>query len=199
VDPHRTPILTRASHMKDVLLCAEQRGPALVQRLEAASPQALPAIRAATRVEWLPHEIAFDVTRSLEQAVGLAETRAIYLEACLSSFRSGTLGPLFASALRIFGPSPHLFAKFLPLAWKAVWRGCGDLVVEEARPGLVRLRHMGIPRDALDEAFQEVCATSIGSVIVACEKRGRASVERRSGRDPIGYLLEWEQPADSRS
>ena len=180
--------------MKDVLSVIEQRGAPLVQPLEAMSPDLLPAIRAATRAEWLPGEVGFDMARSLLGTVGLAETRAIYIEACLHSFRSGPLGPLFASAMRLFGPSPHLVAKFIPSAWNTVWRACGELVLEEAKPGVVRIRHTGLPREATFDTFHEVCAACLESVIVACKRNGHALVERRSGRDPIGYVLRWDDP-----
>jgi hypothetical protein len=186
------PIEVRASHLKDVIAGLERRGPALVHRIDTAHPRALASIQSATRAEWLPFELSMDVTRSLDQVAGRDETRAIYLEACLSSFRSGTLAPLFSSALRLFGPAPHRIARFIPWAWSAVWRGCGELVVEEARPGLVRVGHRGLPPDAMVDMFQDVCATCIGSIIAACGKRGGGSVDRRSDRDPIGYLLQWD-------
>jgi hypothetical protein len=186
-------IETRASYMKVVLAGVERRGSALEQQLKATSPHTLSAIRAASPADWLPHQIGLDMARSLEQVIGTADTRAIYLEACLSSFQSGILGPLFGAAVRIFGPSPDLVARWVPRAWNAVWRGCGELVVEEARPGYVRIHHVGIPPEAMFDAFLDVAAECIGSIIVGCEKKGSASVERRGGSDPIGYVLRWEE------
>ena len=193
MDREDTRLETRASYMKEVLEIIEQRGASLVQPLEAMSPDLLPAIRAATRAEWLPGEVGFEMARSLLGTVGRAETRAIYIDACLHSFRSGPLSPLFASAMTIFGPSPHLVARFIPSAWNAVWRGCGELVVEEARPGVVRIRHTRLPPEAAFDAFHDVCAACLESVIVGCKRSGHGLVERRNGRDPIGYLLQWEE------
>jgi len=184
---------TRASYMKGVLAGVERRGRGLERQLECTCPQTLSAIRTASQSEWLPHEVGLDMARGLERAIGIADTRAIYLEACLLSFGSGVLGPLFGAAIRIFGPSPHLLARWIPRAWNAVWRGCGELVVEEATPGFVRIHHVGIPRDAMFDAFLEVSAECIGSIISGCQKKGSAIVERRDGSDPINYVLTWDE------
>jgi hypothetical protein len=180
--------------LKEVVTCVELRGAEVVQRLHAVAPEHLfPEIQAATRADWLPAAIGFDLVRSLERGLGPTEMRAIYRDACLSSYRSGPLGPVAASALRLFGPSPHLVARFIPSAFEAVWRGCGKIVLEEARPGLVRLRHSRLPDDAAFEAFMEACAACFESVLVECQRRGLCSVERHSGSDSIGYVLQWEE------
>jgi hypothetical protein len=188
-----SPIQVRAAHLKDVLAAIDHRGPVLVKALEAGCPEMLAEIRGAARTQWLPLVLSLDLNRSLDRAIGREATRALYLEACLASFKTGTLGPLFASALRLFGPSPHLVSKFIPLAWSAVWRGCGELEVEHATKGLVRIAHRDLPRDAVDDVFQDVCAVSIGSIIVGCGKRGQGVVERGRGSDAVRYLLRWEE------
>jgi hypothetical protein len=192
MDPEQPRFETRASYMKELLAIVEQRGE-LAQRLEATSPKTLSAIREATRAEWLTHEVAFDMVRSLQGAVGVRETRAIYRQSCLQSFQSGILGSLFTTALNIFGPSPHLVAKFIPTAWNLAWRGCGDIEVEEARPGFVRLRHLRLPREADFDAFLEVASACMEAVVVGCRKSGWGSVERGNGRDPISYVLQWDE------
>jgi hypothetical protein len=194
MDRQRARFEMRASYLKEVLAAVERRGPPTLQRLlEVAEPgHALAAIQAAARSDWLPAHVGFAMPRALERAVGMAQTRAIYQDACLASFQAGALGPIFSSAVRIFGPSPHLIARFFPSGWSAIWRGCGEIVVEEARPGLIRLAHARLPREAAFDAFVEASAACFESVLVACRRRGRGAVERRGG-EPIGYVLSWEE------
>lgn len=144
----------RAAQLQEHLQALERLGHEIASRMLAdLSPATLRRITGATRVDWLPVELHLELARLGLQRLGEAGLRAWARASFLRSTESSLLGPIFQGAARLFGLSPAALLRTAPAAYRAVFRGCGDLVAVELEERRWRMVFQDLPPVARERAF----------------------------------------------
>jgi hypothetical protein len=176
--------------LKDVIAALERTcEPGRVE--DVVPPALLAVIAAAPPSEWMPPDVGFELSQVLRDELGSSAMRTLYRAASASWFDARVLGPFFGAAFHV-SPVPQALAAFVASMWRAAWRGCGTIVVEEASAGVIRFRHVALPPEAVFTAFFESCAASIEGLLDACHCPGRCAVERQGADGTPRYELHWD-------
>lgn len=192
--------MVRARHLKTTLAAADRS--AAREDIRAALPSGLAAIiEAANGFDWLPAANDVALVRSIHGALGDAEHDAFSRSVILDAFEGPLLGPLIATALRLFPGGLMAWAHWIPRAWALVFRECGEWGVQGVGPGEVDLQLRWMPPIcAEDRVWPISVASSISALLVLARVRGTL---RFAGLDhgtrTASYLMRWEVASQARA
>jgi len=183
----------RASQLKEDLVALGSLGHEAAARILAELPPAhLKVIERSTRVDWLPVEVDVALVQVIHAEVGDEGLRHWGREALRRSFESSALRPLITTVARVFGLSPAALLKAAPQAWRATFRGCGELSVEEASGGLV-VRLVGLPSQLHHRPFQLSIGGSLEAVFDLAKVDGHIRLVEPGGLAEARYEVSWTE------
>jgi len=179
----------RAAQLKEELAAlADMSSEAATCVLAEVSPLTLRRIVLATRVDWLPAELNVELVHAGQRVLGDERLRRWGRAAARHSMSSSFFGPILQGVIGVFGLSPAAIFRAVPAAYRAAYRGCGEMVVsgdgERVRHVLLR----DLPPVLQDRSFFLALAGSLEGVFDACELEGK--VRQRS--PVIGASVEFE-------
>jgi hypothetical protein len=151
---------------------------------------ALAAVEGATRVDWLPPEVALALVFAVDEGLGRERLRALYGAAMRSSLHGHLLAPLFSGIARMFELAPERIFRSAPAGYATIWREGGVIAVESAVSGRVVLRHSQLPPLLRAPAFLAATAASFEAVPAEWGLPGRAEVAF-DGHDTARYAIQW--------
>ena len=176
--PGHQPPEMRAAQLKEDLPALSELGEAPAAAILARlDPEVLRRIEAATRVDWLPLAVDLALVRAVRDEVGDDGLRR-WGRAAARRNANALFRPLIEAAVRLFGFTPAGVFRFLPQAWKAAFRGCGELRVDPVSHGELRIVLVAPPDAARDPAFLASIAGAFEVVYETCGMDGRVQVER---------------------
>jgi hypothetical protein len=188
LDPPRPEM--RAAQLKEDLPALLELGEGTAAAIRARlDPEVLRRIESATRVDWLPLEVDLALVRAVGAEVGDDGLRR-WGRAAARRNTNALFRPLVETAVRLFGFTPAGVFKFLPQAWKAAFRGCGELRVDPVAPGELRIVLASPPDAARDPAFLVSIAGAFETVYDTCDTPGRVQVERVEPGE-VAFLATW--------
>jgi len=111
--------------------------PATRERVQRhLSPETIEAIRNANRFTWIPVKLDIEVTEAVHEECGETGLTDWAKESFLQAMKTPVLGPMYNGIVRLFNIQPAGMFKLAPLAWRAAYRNCGELTIEEVSSGL---------------------------------------------------------------
>ena len=113
---------------------------------EAAGENALPDVRAASALEWLPAELHAAVADAMIEIAGRSEARALWADVIIEAFDSPVLAPIVSGALRLYGRVPPSVMRMTPHAWPLFFRDCGRAWMEPPVDATARMSFVELPR-----------------------------------------------------
>jgi hypothetical protein len=183
----------RASHLKEDLEALSILGPEVEAGVRARlTPALLAQLTESTKTNWLPISINIEMAEAVHALAGAQGARAWGRETFLVSLES-FFKPLLQAITALFDPSPAAISRFAPRAWKATYRDCGELVVENLAPDQLRVSLSGFPEPMLRAGFRAALAGTFESTYVFCNFDGTVELEPDvPGKDP-SYLVAWRR------
>lgn len=154
-------------------------------------PETLAAIEGSARVTWLPLSHDIELSTGVYDVAGPERMFAFGRDALLDSIEGPLLEPILDGAIRLFGLTPARFFKLAPRVWPQLYRGAGELRVEEAREGELRIVHEGAPPEMTSGvAIPLGIAGSLSAVLAVTRVTGTVEVEHTEpGR--VVYLARY--------
>ena len=186
--------VVRARHLRSILEhVARLPEPSRGAVLEAMSPEALAAIRGSASSDWLPFALDLDLTHALARALGPEGQHRFFQQQQLDSFGSPLFRVLVDSATSLFGLDPGSWARWIPRGWGAVFRGCGDWVVDRAERGVVHAALVAPPPGCLeDDVWLRSVASSFSAFLLIARTEGDFALVRVDrARQAALYRMRW--------
>ncbi len=182
----------RASYVQDNLGALALLGADVEARVLSAVPDAVTAIRAAARVDWLPLSVDVALTAAVADATGSAGVRDWSKRALLRATEGPLLRPILSAVVSIFGLTPASLLKRAPTAWNQIYRGCGALSVDLEGEHRVALHVDGAAPLFFDhrEYIEGTCGTFSG-VLALCKVDGAVEAAVDPGARRITYTVTW--------
>lgn len=109
------------------------------------SPESVSLIRESNRFTWIPVIHDVEVTEAVHEETGELGLMEWAKDGFLSAMKGPVLGAMFSGVVRLFGVQPAGMFKLAPLAWRAAYRNCGELTVEETPSGGLRATLGNLP------------------------------------------------------
>lgn len=184
----------RGSHLKEDLEALEVLGPGPALRIRARmAPESLRAIEEATRIEYLPLDAHMEMVEAVHAESGEAGTR-LWAKTSLLASLGGVFRPLFEAATALFSPSPTLLCKYFPKGWLMTYRGCGEFVVEEPRPGRTVLTGRGLPEAMTREPFRRALCGTFESAFAFSRYEGTVEcLPGDASPAEVRWAIEWRR------
>ena len=201
---HRTVAMAeiRAAQLQENLVALHVLGDEVARRVLADVPgEVLARIREATRVAWLPVvEVNEPLLRAIRVHSGDEGLRDFARAAALRSATSRLFGPIVEPLVRMFGLKPGVLLRVPPLAYRATFRGMGQLAVASSAPHLVRFELRLLPPQIEREQFLLVLAGAIESALAHAQVIGRVEVLAGAGDADACFEARWpvERPVTAR-
>jgi hypothetical protein len=181
----------RAGQLQEDLLALETMGSEAATRVLAElSPRTLRRISTATRVDWLPAELNVELAHAGLRVLGEAGLQRWGRASVVRSMRFSLLRPIAQGAIGLFGLSPGAFFRTVPAAYRAAYRGCGEMTVSEPAE---RVRHVtlaGVPPVLRDRPFLVALAGALEGVFDVCEVEGSARLASEPG-ERVEFEARW--------
>lgn len=188
----------RAAHLKEDLEALEKVGPAFAARVCArVRAETLDAIRAASRVDFLPIALNVELVRAVYAEGGPEGTRR-WTRASMTLATGTYLRPFLNLVTALFAASPSALYKFVPRAWALVYRNCGRVEVEDAGAGVTRLVCAEFPAELRTSEFTASMGGTLESIFDLCAYDGRVQLEP-STDGTVRYVATWSRRAEGRS
>jgi hypothetical protein len=182
----------QASYMKNLFerLAAQER----LAAVEAADPELVREVAAASRTSWLP--VALNVRTVEVMAARFGEERGIELLAdCVyEQFDTPLWKGFIGGAIRLLGTDPGSLGRWIPEAFKLVFRDCGRFAAEPTAEAelTVSVRELP-PQLAAHGPWLRSLATGMTPLFTLCGRDGSA---RLAEVDEPGctarYVLSWK-------
>ena len=184
----------RAAQLHEDLVALKAMGEEMELRVLADVPAGtLTRIRDATRVEWLSAEEHHEpLIRAIRIHAGDEGLRAWARAAALRSATSRLFGPIVEPLVRMFGLKPSVLLRVPPVAYRATFRGMGELALISSVPHRVRFELRRLPPGIERDSFFIVLAGAIESALVHSRVTGR--VEVLAGADGADSMFEARWP-----
>jgi hypothetical protein len=192
----------RAAQLQENLVALAVLGDEVARRVLADVPaEVLTRIREATRVAWLPVvEVNEPLLRAIRAHAGDEGLRDFARAAALRSATSRLFGPIVEPLVRMFGLKPGVLLRVPPLAYRATFRGMGELSVESSAPHRVRFALRRLPPKVERDQFLLVMAGAIESALAHAQVVGRVDVLAGAGDVDACFEARWpvERPVTAR-
>jgi len=182
----------QAGYMKNLFerLAAQGR----LSALEAADPELVREVAAASRVAWLP--VALNVRTVEVMAASFGEERGIELLAdCVyEQFDTPLWKGFIGGAIRLLGTDPGSLGRWIPEAMKLVFRDCGSFSAEPSAEAELTVNVSELPPQlAAHGPWLRSLATGMTPLFTLCGRDGSAHLaevdeQARSAR----YVLRWK-------
>jgi len=193
----------RAAQLQENLVALAVLGDEVARRVLADVPtEVLARIREATRVAWLPVvEVNEPLLRAIRAHAGDEGLRDFARAAALRSATSRLFGPIVEPLVRMFGLKPGVLLRVPPLAYRATFRGMGELSVVSSAPHRVRFALRRLPPQIERDQFLLVMAGAIESALAHARVIGRVDVLAGAGDATARFEARWpvERPFTARS
>jgi len=192
----------RAAQLQENLVALAVLGDEVARRVLADVPtEVLARIREATRVAWLPVvEVNEPLLRAIRVHTGDEGLRDFARAAALRSATSRLFGPIVEPLVRMFGLKPGVLLRVPPLAYRATFRGMGELSVASSAPHSVRFELRDLPPQVDSGQFLLVMAGAIESALAHAQVIGRVDVLAGAGDAGACFEARWpvERPVTAR-
>lgn len=173
--------LVRASLLHSNLKALSLLGPDVEREVRARlRPEILAAIEGSARVTWLPLSHDIELSEAVYDVAGGERMFAFGRDALLDTIEAPLLKPIVDGAVRLFGLTPVRFFKLAPRVWPQLYRGAGELRIDESGPGEVRIVNVDAPPE-MTEAGEGVplgVAGAFSAVLAVTRVNGSVVVER---------------------
>jgi hypothetical protein len=186
------PEMRAAQLQEDITALVELGSEAAARILADISPVTLRRIQDATRVDWLPVEVDLELVYAVHGVVGDEGLRRWGRAAVRRSLDTNLFRPLLETVVRLFGLSPRALFRAVPQAWRATFRGCGEVgVVTE--PWGVRLRLTGLPEALKDRIFLLSVSGSCEAVFDAARVTGEVRLVPSPDAADATFEARWNE------
>lgn len=187
----------RAAHLKEDLDALEKMDRGFAGRVRArVREETLAAIRAASRVDFLPLALNVEIVQAVHAEGGPDGTRR-WTRASMALATGAYLKPLLNVVVALLAPSPAALYRHVPRAWTLVYRSCGRIEVEDAGPGMTRFSCVDFPPELRVPEFVASMAGTLESIFDLCPYDGRVRVEG-SADGTVRYLATWSRRTGDR-
>jgi hypothetical protein len=183
----------RAAQLQENLVALAVLGDDLARRVLADVPaEVLARIREATRVAWLPVVAVNEpLLRAIRVHAGDEGLRDFARAAALRSATSRLFGPIVEPLVRMFGLKPGVLLRVPPVAYRATFRGMGELSVESSAPSRVRFALRRLPLEVERDQFLIVLAGAIESALAHAQVVGRVDILPGPADADAGFEARW--------
>ncbi|MFT3913907.1 MAG: hypothetical protein QM704_07275 [Anaeromyxobacteraceae bacterium] len=190
----------RAAQLQEDLVALAALGDEVARRVLAdLPPEVVARIREATRVDWLSiREVHEPFLHAVRRHAGDEGLRTFARVAALRSATSRFVGPIIEPLVRVFGLGPEVMLRVPPTAYRATFRGMGELVRLSAAPNLVRFALRGLPSDIDREPMYLVVAGALEGAVAHAKVAGRAEILAGEGGADAVFEVRWPSPRPSR-
>lgn len=168
----------RAAQLQEAVLTLRDLGEELERRVLAELPPgALARIREASRVAWLSvEELNEPLVRAVHAHAGADGLRAWARAAALRSAGSRFFGPIVAPMARMLGLSSSVLLRVPPTAYRATFRGMGELVPLSSDPCCARFALRRLPPGLRHDLIVIVVAGAIEAALAHARSAGHVVV-----------------------
>jgi hypothetical protein len=187
----------RAKHLQLWLRLLDSGPAAIAQRFYATMRREhLDAVRDAMPLAWLPIALDVEMAEALLDSHGPRGAHEFYAAMFRAGREQSLLAPLARTAERLLGATPATFAKWLPMAWGALFRDAGAIRVESIERERAVLLYEGIPEEcARSEAWVDSLASGLDPVFETTRTSGVVRTEKSALRDGrLVFTLAWTSP-----
>lgn|GEM_PF-3261620 len=147
----------------------------------------LAAISSAASSGWLPLAINYTLVDAVYTLAGPQATRDWSRRLSQESFDTGLMRAMVKGMQAILDLSPKTWLKRVPGGWNAVYRDCGDIVVEvDPTEERVLLRFTETPPEMRSESFMTSMAGGFEAVLALTNVKGKVAPRLR------GEVLEMD-------
>ena len=181
------------------LRCAVAALDALAQeaRLPTEITEALPALRQARGLGWLPIAQVLALVEAAEAELGSSGARALVLDSMRRAMGADLWRRVIVAALRAFGLSLHAMARWVPSLYALVFRNTGTMHVPDCDESQARVEFHAVP--ALCFASPSYL-TALGHALeFYFELSGRSGRVDLLGSDPVAGKLTYSIRVDASS
>jgi hypothetical protein len=185
----------QASYMKNLFASLDRLG--RLSALEAADPDLVQEVDAAARLSWLP--ISLNVRTVAGMCACYGDPRGIELlaECVYRQFDTPLWKSFIGGAIRLLGTDPGLLGRFLPEAFRLVFRGCGRFGVDNTGDAELTVTMHDVPEPLIaHEPWLRSLATGMTPLFTLCGCSGTSRLvavdaSARSAR----FVLAWKAAA----
>jgi hypothetical protein len=89
---------------------------------------------------WVDLDRHVGLVDAAAEVMGLDAVRALGQERLADELHSGLLATVVRSWLRTFAGTPNQLLRVAPYLWRAGFRGCGDMILEDTQDTVLRFR-----------------------------------------------------------
>jgi hypothetical protein len=168
--------------------------PGVAAALQHLPPDAIAAIKSASRVGWVDIETNLRLNEGIYQAVGIEGGRTFFRTLYNDFFGR----PLFATFMQgikaLGGASPGSYIKHAPRGWDMLWRGLGKVKVGPRSDHSIELHFSDQPERLFDPQLPwfEYLAAVFEVAFDMCECEGSSEVTlKRPGLRTAQIRFDW--------
>jgi hypothetical protein len=185
----------QASYMKNLFATLAKLDQ--LAAVEAADPDLVQEVDAASRLSWLP--VSLNVRTVEAMAARFGEQRGIELlaECVYRQFDTPLWKSFVGGAMRLLGTDPGLLGRFLPEAIQLVFRGCGQWSVESTGETELTVHARELPASLVAHGpWLRSLATGMTPLFTLCSCGGSARLaEADEAARSARYVLTWKPAA----
>ncbi|MBI1949506.1 MAG: hypothetical protein HYS27_27715 [Deltaproteobacteria bacterium] len=189
----RPPPAIRGAYLRDNYAVLDRLGADVAAHVNARlDGEVLRGLAAARADAWEPVELDVALTDALFAELGERGLRRANREVFLAAIEGPLLKPMFAGLRRMLGITPLALLRLAPRLWNTIYRGCGDLSLEQ---------HEGRHAIVLDGVPPALLASppyflGVSGVIDACfvltRRTGTVDVEVDAEARRVRWRVHWE-------
>lgn len=178
----------RASHLQANLRMLSKLSREQEARVRADASETVRAIEGSARTAWLPLSLDVALNNAVYDVAGPRGLRNWSREAIMESARGPLLGPIRRGLLRL-GITPQSSLKRAPLAWKLMYRDCGEIRYTGSGSHAAELALVDPPDLLLTESYLLTIEGALDAAIALGGGRGAAL--RLCNTTPPAFRCEW--------
>jgi hypothetical protein len=147
----------------------------------------------ASRVDWLPIEVLLDLLEAALTTLGIDQAMSHWRRSTLRSFETPLVKPFTAGVLSLFQPTPAQVMPMVPRLYQMLYRGTGNVSVENAEPNLIYVVHAEMPPVMVrSNAFgKSIAASYEASLAFLRVKEPRVAMAVAPTQARVTYSLRW--------
>lgn len=143
---------------------------------------------------WVALDRHVDLVEAAVEVMGIEGIHEVGRERLAEDLRDGPLANIVRSWLRTFADSPSRLLRVAPYLWRAGFRDCGDMVVDDVQEQALRFKLMHAPeRLRASEAWRTLLAGfGQGLLELAQVEGGKVRfVTMDDSSEDVGIVLSW--------
>ena len=163
--------------------------------LEARDPHTAALLDDLRSIEWVSLRVHVSLVEAAGAALGLEAVRELGIARTQANTMGGLFPNLLRSWVRSFRGNPASLFGIGPQIWQAGFRGAGELLVSDLRPGHARVQVVNCRLLASSTASQQGIEGSVAGILRLAGLEERVT-SRSDGVSTTDFWAEWRTPSD---